>query len=141
MAGDRPSVSAAVALVAVILASLAPSTAGQGSWQDFAWPGLENINAAMDTAWNREHGELEVQIDVVNFLAGYDRVEAYALDRIDNYTLAPYQDLKPPMELALAVADVHELPGVPTTVQSQLLERLRRPVSYTHLTLPTILLV
>ena len=60
------------------------------------------------------------------FLSAYDAVESTALARIAVYATEPWRDLKDTMELALSLAALYQMPGLPSGEKTQLATRVRR---------------
>lgn len=75
--------------------------------------------------WSQSTALLEAGTDVSIFLDSFDAAQPYILDRISAYETQPWLDLKPAMEYALAAAELYQLPGLSSALQSELAARVR----------------
>lgn len=92
----------------------------------FQWPGLRAISPSTNMCqWSQSTALLEAGTDVSIFLDSFDAAQPYILDRISAYETQPWLDLKPAMEYALAAAELYQLPGLSSALQSELAARVR----------------
>ena len=114
----------------LLLACGVASCAAQEWTYGLQWPGLTPIqhcaSSCEQNVWSSSTAINEVLPDVNAFLSAYDAVESTALARIAVYATEPWRDLKDTMELALSLAALYQMPGLPSGEKTQLATRVRR---------------